>query len=166
MWRLCGSRRGTIEEGAAMKKLLVVTAMICAIGAGTAGVVAADTAAERIPVGCDVAYFPDLGTWGGAIFTSDTPPFLPIAPDGPGPFAFGSGTGVFTPSGNMEVNCKGEANLLISPPFTGHGSCFAARGGDDFGHRSRSYAGEGELVVTANGNVSISCHGAFVGIVP
>jgi hypothetical protein len=139
---------------------VVVSAAVAAGAASAAG------GAERVTVSCDAAYFPELGTWFAAVFTPDTPAFVPIGPEGPGPFAGGDGTAVFTPSGNMEVSCKGEANPLASPPFSGPGQCVALRGGDEFGHGSRSYNGEGRLVVTPSGNVSITCHGSFTGVVP
>jgi hypothetical protein len=144
---------------------VVVLAVVAALAAPAAGASsAAGGGAERIPVGCVTEYSPETGEWFGRIDTPDTPLFLPIGPDSGPFFAFGGGTAVFTSSGNMEVNCHGEADLTRGPPFSGHGHCVAARGGDEFGNGSRSYLGEGELIVTPSANVTISCHGGFTGI--
>jgi hypothetical protein len=148
-----------------VKRLLLWTAVVGAIGAGTAGAASAGTGAERLPVSCNVAYFPSLGSWGGVAWTPDAPPSVPLDPEGDF-VTGGDGTGVFTPSGNMEVHCEGQADPNHFPPFNGRGSCVALRGGEEFGHGARSFRGEGELVVTPGGKVIISCHGSFVGILP
>jgi hypothetical protein len=148
-----------------MRRFLVLAALVGALGAGTTGVVSAGTGAERLPVRCNVAYLPSLGLWSGAVFTPDTPPSVPIDPEGDF-VTGGDGIGVFTPSGNMEVHCVGQVDPNHFPSFNGRGGCVALRGGEEFGHGSRSYNGEGELVVTPTGKVIISCHGGFVGILP
>jgi hypothetical protein len=160
----------TGRKGVRVKRFLVLVAVIGAISAGTAGVVSADAGAERIPVECVAAYHPEFGGFVNMVpFTSDTPNFAPIDPivvgsDMP---IFGPGTGVFTPSGNMDVTCTGH---FVDPrplPFVQRrGGCIALRGGDDYGHGSRSYAGEVHVVVTPSGNVTITCHGSFTGILP
>jgi hypothetical protein len=122
--------------------------------------------AEFVQAACAVEYGFSGSMWEGAVFTSDTPPFPAIGPELGPYFAFGSGTAIFTPSGNFEVECHGLVDLTRSPPFNGRGFCGAVRGGDEFSHGAKSYSGEGELVVTPDGKVTIGCHGSFRGILP
>jgi hypothetical protein len=150
-----------------MMRRLVLVLIAAALAAPAAGASsAAGGGAERVHALCVASYSPEDGTWFGFMINPDTPEFFPGGPDGPGPFAYAGGTAVFTPSGNMEVNRQGEANLVVSPPFDGRGDCFAVRGGDEFGHGAQGWSGEGELVVTPSGNVSMSCHASFTGILP
>jgi hypothetical protein len=137
----------------------------CPHGHVTRHLWASANGAEKVPVSCETEYG---GVWGdefhGVLITPDTPDLIAIGPDVGPYFAFGSGTGVFTPNGGFEVTCHGVADLTRGPTFVGRGTCFALRGGDEFGHGSRAYAGEGEMVVNPQGKVTITCHGSFTGI--
>jgi hypothetical protein len=158
----------------AVKRLVALLAVIGAISAGTAGGVSAGNGAERIPVDCASAYHPLFGFWNAVAYTSDFPPTVPIDPlvDAQDIGFGGHGTGVFTPSGNMEVTCQGHVDDPGSQPYVRFpfrsvtGSCVSLRGGEEFGHGARAFAGEGKLVFTPSGNVTITCHGSFVGVLP
>jgi hypothetical protein len=55
-----------------MKRILVLAAVVGAIGAGTAASVPAADGAEHIPVGCSSAYHPLAGFWNAVIYTRPT----------------------------------------------------------------------------------------------
>jgi hypothetical protein len=169
-----GSAKGACEM--LLAKVLVASV---AVGLGLATTAAASPSqssggtlfasgngAEKVSVSCATEYGDSDGQWNGPLFTPDTPAFIPIQPEFGPYFAYGTGTAVFTPNGNFNVTCHGTADLTINPTFSGGGSCFAVRGGDQYAHGSKSYNGTGELIVSDDGSVTIGCHGSFVGILP
>ena len=169
-----------------MKKMLVLLALVSAVavsatavwagditGGITGGSGAASTCTptddeyggcpEQVFVQCNAEYPVDSGSWFGSAITPDTPPFLAFGPDTGPLFALGPGEGVFTADGGMQVTCAGVVRDE-NPPFSGSGRCVAIRGGDEHGHGARQFAGEGVLTVTAEHTFTLTCNGAFTGI--
>ncbi|HEY2777935.1 MAG TPA: hypothetical protein VGI77_08515 [Gaiellaceae bacterium] len=137
---------------------------VVAIGAGRAS---AKGGAEHVPISCSSEWNPDTGTTALYVFAPDTP-LIPVGPSGFLPFTGATGTGVFTPSGRMNIVCGREGDGPFSFPagLTWHHAvgCTLYRGGADFSTiGARVYKGTGRVDVTTD-SVQMTCHGSFTGI--
>jgi hypothetical protein len=142
----------------------VVAAVVALAASATAG--AGSGGAERIPISCQSEWDPQSGTTAIYLFAPDTPE-IPVGISGFLPYTSADGSGVFTPSGRMNISCTSNHSYVNPAGATWNGTtpCILFRGGADFSLAGSSvYRGDGHVVVTSSGSVLITCNGAFTGI--